>query len=269
MRNRIAQISGHAGGSPHPSSRPPLRFGLHEIDSLLPSGGLAVGALHEVMGAGPDTEHAAVPSLLVAGLLARHERGPVFWAMRGRDLFPPGLAGVGLGPGRVILAECGRDVLAAMEEALRHPALGAVVGEVDGPFGLVASRRLQLAAARSGVTAFALRRSRRFDDPALSAPSAASSRWRVSALPAPGRDDGALDAWPGRAAWRLDLLRCRDTGLSRSWWLEACDATGRITSLERDVPDLRSQRRSFPADRVPVAAVLGGGAAASFGRRSA
>jgi len=48
-------------------------------------------------------------------------------------------------------------VLLAMEEGLRHADLAAVVCEMSGRFGLTASRRLQLAAEASGVTAFALR----------------------------------------------------------------------------------------------------------------
>ncbi len=48
-------------------------------------------------------------------------------------------------------------MLLAMEEGLRHADLAAVVCEMSGRFGLTASRRLQLAAEASGVTAFALR----------------------------------------------------------------------------------------------------------------
>ncbi len=224
-----------------------LRFGFEAVDRRF-AAGLPCGALHEVLGHGPDTEHGTHPSLLIAGLLARHDPDrPVLWAMQRGDLFPPGLAAVGLQPRRLILVEGGRDVLAVMEEALRHAGLAAVVGEVDGRLGLTASRRLQLAAEASGVAAFAIRRSRQFDDPVLLAPSAAVSRWRVTALPS--AHSGLL---LGRAVWRLELLRCRQASPFH-WIVQACDAQGRVAALPRPAAPVR----------VPLAAVLADRPAAS------
>lgn len=206
-----------------------------EIDAALPNGGLALGALHEIAGAGPDTEHGAAAALLTAGILARMA-GPVLWALDQPDLFAPGLAGAGLHPDRVVFALSGKDVLASMEEGLRHPGLAAVVGEIAGRFGLIASRRLQLAAEQTGALAIALRRSRRFDDPALREPTAAATRWLVTALPSPP----ALPHAPsvpglGPARWRLRLTRCRG-GEAGEWITEACDATGRL-HLVSDLAD--------------------------------
>src|ERR1700753_3244224 len=81
------------------SAMPVLPFGHAAIDGVLPGGGLARGALHEVASVGPDTEHAAASALFVAGILARLE-GSVLWVLWQTDLFAPGLAGVGLHPGR-------------------------------------------------------------------------------------------------------------------------------------------------------------------------
>ena len=107
--------------------------------------------MQESVGEGLGAEHAAAPTLFAAGILARR-KGPVLWCLRQRDLFAPGLAGVGLHPDRVIYAETwhDREVLPAMEEGLRVPALAGVVGEV-ARLSLTASRRLQLAAEASGV----------------------------------------------------------------------------------------------------------------------
>src|SRR4029077_3397035 len=79
--------------------------------------------------------------------------------IRGRDLFAPALARIGLHPDRVICCETwkDRDVLPAMEEGLKCRGLAAVVGEAT-PLSLTASRRLQLAAGESGVTALIVRR---------------------------------------------------------------------------------------------------------------
>jgi protein ImuA len=191
------------------------------IDTHLPAHGLQAGALHEAFGAAEEG-FAPEPTLFVAGILARQRR-PVLWCMERRDLFAPGLASVGLHPENVIYAKAARanDVLLLMEEGLRHSSLGGVVGEV-GRMSLTASRRLQLAAEKSGVPAFALRRwfSR---EGKLCEPTAAATRWQVTALPsAPLRTPGI-----GRARWRLDLLRCRG-GEPASWMMEACDAQGRL-----------------------------------------
>ena len=187
---------------------------------------MALGALHEMAGAGPDTEHGAAAALFAAGVLAR-SHGPVLWTVERHDLFAPALAGVGLHPDRLIYAVAGKPaaVLLLMEESLRHPGLAGVVGELDGRLSLTASRRLQLAAEAAGSLAFLLRRSQRHDNPALSEPSAASTRWRIAALPSPplASDTPGL----GRARWRLDLVRCRG-GEPRTWTVEACDAQGRL-----------------------------------------
>ena len=255
LRLRIGRIGGASAGSA--TNRPAIRFGLHAVDAHLPDGGLAAGALHEVGGSGPDTEHGTLPSLLVAGLLAGHQRSrQVLWAMRDDDLFAPGLAAVGLGPNRLILARCGGSVLAVMEEALRHPGLAAVVGEVWDRLDLTASRRLQLAAEASGVVAFAIRRSRRHDDPRLLAPSAAVSRWRVAAAPA-CRPAEPFDQMPDRMPWRLQLLRCRGTPFASHWTLQARDARHPVVP-EPAVPE-PIWRLADPApapDRPSVAAAL-------------
>lgn len=224
LRERVARIE-HAHSRGAPAKHIP--FGVPAIDRALPAGGLRLGALHEAASAGPDTEHAAAATLFVAGILARLD-GPVLWILQQPDLFAPGLAAAGLRPERIVFAEAGKTVLPAMEEGLRHPGLTAVVGELLGRLSLVASRRLQLAAAETGILAILVRRSRGFDDPLLKQPSAASTRWRVAALPSPAALPHAPDTpGMGRARWRLELARCRG-GESGSWIVEAGDATGRL-----------------------------------------
>lgn len=241
LRERISRLDGSAtlrGGV--------VRLGLPEVDSRLPGGGLAAAALHEVAGAGAQVEHGAAATLLVAGLLAPLP-GKVLWVLQQPDLFAPALAGVGLHPDRLLLVQAGRPalVLLVMEEGLRHAGLAAVVGEVSGKLGLTASRRLQLAAEASGVLAVALRRTPRFDDPALAQPTAAVTRWAVAALPSPPPLAHA-PATPGlgRGQWRLDLLRCRG-GVPHSWIVEACDAQGRLSL----VSDLADRQGAAPAWR--------------------
>jgi protein ImuA len=236
LRERIARIERiHVRGSKEQS----LPLGIEAIDKILPTGGIRLGALHEAASAGPDTEHAAAATLFTAGILARLD-GPILWVLRQADLFAPGLAGVGLQPDRVVFAEAGKDVLPVMEEGLRHPGLAAVVAEHTGRLSLVASRRLQLAAEQAGILAILIRRSSSFDDPVLNQPTAAVTRWRITALPSPPALPHAPDTpGLGRARWRLDLTRCRG-GEPGSWIVEACDATGRL-GLVPDVAN-RSSR---------------------------
>ena len=242
LRRRLEALE--RGGRPAGAVLP---FGLAALDAALPQGGLALGALHELAGAGPDEEDGAIAAAFLAGILARlaPER-PVLWCLAAGDLYGPGLAACGLGPERLILAKTPgeRDVLWAMEEGLRSAALAAVIGEVEA-LPSAASRRLQLAAEASGVTAFALRRWRIGERAARqrTAPNAAVTRWRVAALPGARTGDAS---GVGRPRWQLELWRCRG-GVPASWMVEACDATGHVT-LAAELAD----RPAAPAHRPAV-----------------
>jgi protein ImuA len=241
-----------------------LPFGIVEIDQALPGGGLARGALHEILGAGGDEEDGALAAAFAAGIIGRltasptslphalgvgpsplkggeglhislplpplagREGGLVLWCLPRPDLYGPGLASHGLYPGRVVMVRAPHDaeILWAMEEGLRAPGIVAVVGEV-GALPAVASRRLQLAAERSGVTAFLLRRWRDGERAARerALPNAAVTRWRIAALPSrPFRDEPGV----GRPRWRVELLRCRG-GEPACWEMEVPDATDNVS----------------------------------------
>jgi protein ImuA len=196
-----------------------LPFGIGDVDRSLADGGLAAAALHEAAAMRSGLPDEAAATLFLAALAARRA-GPVLWALARRDLFAPGLARAGLRPERVLYAECGRDeeVLAAMEEGLRHGGLAAVVGEARR-VPMAATRRLQLAAEEGGTPALLLRRWRKAADDPLAIPSAAVTRWRIgtassSPLPAAGI---------GRARWHVVLARQRG-GEPHEWILESPDA---------------------------------------------
>lgn len=218
LRRQIDRLHGSS------RARKSLPFGIAPIDRHLPARGLALGALHEVIEHGPASEFAGTATLFTAGILARL-KGPVLWCLTRRDLFSPGLMQVGLHPNRVIYAETSRDgdVLPLIEEGLHEKGLGAVVGEVTR-LGLTASRRLQLAAEASGVTALVIRRWWTMAQKDLThLPTAALTRWRIRPeisedLPADG---------VGRGRWQVDLMRCRGAEPC-SWIVEACDAQGRL-----------------------------------------
>ncbi|MEJ7317026.1 hypothetical protein, partial [Staphylococcus epidermidis] len=70
------------------------------------------------------------------------------------DLYAPGLEQAGLNPATLLFVEVreDKDVLAVMEDGLRHGGLAAVVGEVKRA-NMVATRRLQLAAMTGNTPA--------------------------------------------------------------------------------------------------------------------
>jgi protein ImuA len=207
LRERIRCLE---GGARH--SRAVLPFGIKAIDEHLPEGGLALSALHEVAGGDNGAIDGAAAALFAAGIAAR-TKGRVLWCVTRQDMFAPALAQAGLTPDRVIYVEAGDEkaVLACFEEALRHK-LGAVVGEISH-LSMIASRRLQLAAEGSGVIGLALRRWRGQGEAAeFRQPTAATTRWRISALPPPrlcqcrAWDVPAGDSnWSGAAAGSLRL----------------------------------------------------------------
>ena len=95
---------------------------------------------------------------------------------------------------------------------------------------MTASRRLQLAAEASGAIGIAIRRWRRQTEATdFGQPTAAVTRWRVSALPSRSLPVPGI----GRARWRLELIRAR-AGESADFEVEACDDKGRL-ALPSDV----------------------------------
>jgi protein ImuA len=228
-----------------------LPLGLETIDAALPGGGLALGALHEIMGAGPDEEDGAVPAAFAASLLARlpggATGGPVLWCLQADDLYAPGLYAAGraatfLAPERLLIARCRDDdeILWAMEEGLRSAAPLAVLGEL-ATLSPTAGRRLLLACEASGVTAFVLRRWREghLASRQRAAPSVAVTRWRVAA--APSRDTG--EPGIGTPLWRVELLRCRG-GAPGAW------------TVSEGLIDIESREDHDATDHVALAAGL-------------
>lgn len=219
LRTRIAQLEGD-GARPHEV----LPFGIAPLDRKLAGGGLALGCLHEVAGGGNGVVDGAAAACFVAGIAAR-THGKVLWCVAQADLFAPGLEQAGLPPDRVIHVEAGDDksTLACMEESLRHGGLGAVVADV-ARLPMTASRRLHLAARESGTIGLALRRWRRQAEASnFGQPTAAVTRWRISALPSRPLPVPGV----GRARWLVELIRAR-AGETFSMELEACDGSGHL-----------------------------------------
>lgn len=254
LRDRIRRIE-----QPNARRYGVLPFGVAAIDEALPGGGLALGALHEVLGAGADEEDGAAAAGFAAGIAARlpadsqqkqgDQTGAVLWVLKRGDLYGPGLAEHGLDPARIVLVRAKRDddVLWALEEGLRSPGIAAAVGEV-GRLPMVAGRRLQLAAERSGITVLLLRRWQSGSEAAAERerPSATTTRWRVTAIPSLPLAAADYEPGIGTPRWRVELLRCRG-GEAAGWDTEVADATGAL-SLSAALADRPAAPRRSAAE---------------------
>ncbi|WP_202900665.1 ImuA family protein [Sphingomonas phyllosphaerae] len=212
------------------SRRRIMPFGVPDIDTRLTDGGLRLDALHEIAAATPSLRDDAAATLFVAGIAAR-AWGPILWVVRRRDLFAPALAQSGLLSKRVIHAEADDDagVLALMEEGLRHPALGAVIGEVRRA-SPAATKRVQLSAARGRTVALLLKRPARGSGDPFAVSSPAATRWRIGTVPMVGTT---------RPRWEVTLARQAD-GAPFTATAIACDDTGRLAPMVTR----REQRRA-------------------------
>src|SRR3974390_2779703 len=111
LRERIQRIERSAA-----QAHGVLPFGIEAIDRALPGGGLARGALHEILGAGGDEEDGALAAAFAAGILGRPPAqkslagdGMVLWCLPRPDLYGPGLAAHGLDPAHLVLVRAPRD----------------------------------------------------------------------------------------------------------------------------------------------------------------
>jgi len=199
--------------APRPFAEGVLAFGVPAVDHCL-KGGLRRDGVHEFY-AMPASQGkvgevgAAAAMALLLGAQACAEERPLMWlrvarGKAGRHPYAPGLAELGINPGAVLLMELPDldALLIAGVESVRHGGFGAVVLEVAGRaprLDLTASRRLALAAARSGTTVLLVR------SDATPTSSAAHSRWEVASAPSAPLAANA----PGHPVFDLRLLRQR------------------------------------------------------------
>jgi protein ImuA len=218
LRKALAGIDPSLGPSlPEPEQM--IGTGVPDIDAAL-GGGVPRGALHEI--SPPAPLHLAAATGLAMAFTARAcgAKGQTLWIvtelalMEGGGPYGPGLDLFGLPSASVLVLRVSRavDALWAMEEALRCRALKSVIAELGDDTvadDLTATRRLMLAAREGSCPGFFLRYR------STEAPSAAATRWMVSA--APSRPDfyGGL----GRTRFELSLRKNRRGPCGR-WIIE-------------------------------------------------
>jgi protein ImuA len=177
--------------------------GLGIINHAFPNKSFPKAAVHEFILSGLET--AAASSGFVMGLLSplMNNGGVAMWISAGRQIFPPALKFFGVQPDQFVFIDLKKEaqVMWAMEEALKCPALTAVVGQI-ADVSFTASRRLQLAVEQSQVTGFILR-----NNPRHLTTTACVSRWKITPLPSYSEDGLPGVGFP---EWRVELLRIRN-----------------------------------------------------------
>lgn len=182
---------------------------------------MAYGRVHEIYAAEEGDAAAAAGFAMAMTTMMTRVGQTIFWLRSRRDIRQGGLiqangwAELGGLPAKVVFGAIpdATTLLRAAVAAVQCKTLGAVVVESRGQMremDLTAHRRLALAAEKSGVPLFLLR----FD--ATPAPSAAYTRWQVSAAasqPLPGKA-------PGKPTFDIELLRQKSGPSGMRWRLE-------------------------------------------------
>jgi len=195
-----------------PANGATVDLGLGPIKEAFPNATFPLGAVHEFLAEG--AEATAATSGFIAGLLSplMASNGVSLWISSSRKLFPPALRNFGIQPDRFIFIDLKKEkeVLWAMDEALKCGALTAVVGEMQ-EINFTASRRLQLAVEESQVTGFILR-----SNPRKLNTTACVSRWMITPRPSESLKDLPGIGFP---QWKVELLRMRN-GKSGVWEIQ-------------------------------------------------
>jgi protein ImuA len=186
--------------------------GLGQIDHSFPNASFPIGAMHEFISA--NTEDSTATGGFISAVLGKLMKngGVSLWIGSSRTLFPPALKFFGIEPAKIIFLDLQkeRDVMWAIEEALKCDSLTAVIGEIQ-ELSFTASRRFQLAVEQSRVTGFILRH-----NPQNLNITACVTRWKITHLPTILADE---IPGVGFSRWNVELLKIRN-GKPGSWQIE-------------------------------------------------
>lgn len=186
--------------------------GLEQIERSFPNSVFPTGAIHEFLSDKP--EHEAATEGFISGLMnvLMQNGGICLWISTSVSVFPPALKAFGIEPDRIVFVCLNRqrDILWALEEALKCRALAAVVAEVQ-ELSFAESRRLQLVVEKSRVTGFILRK-----DTRKVGSTTCVARWQITPLPSETEEGLPGLGFP---RWNVRLLKARN-GSPGEWTLE-------------------------------------------------
>lgn len=180
-----------------------LSFGLGMLENAFPYGIFPNSAIHEFLC--DDEEDTAATNGFLSTLLAvlMQNNRPCIWVSPFTQVFPPALKNFGIHPDRIIFIQLpkNKDILWAVEEALKCSGLAAVVAELQ-ELSFAQSRRLQLAVENNKITGFLLRtNSKKINT------TACIARWRISSLPS-FTEKGLPGV--GFPQWQVELLKVKN-----------------------------------------------------------
>lgn len=206
--------------------------GLKSINDAFPNATFPLAAIHEFVATG--MEEAAAASGFISILLSSimQSGGTAIWVGPARTIFPPALKQFGIQPEHIIFIELQKEkeIMWAVEEALKCSALSAVVGELP-ELSFTASRRLQLAVEQSQVTGFILRK-----NPRNLSTTTCIARWCISPMPSALVNDLPGVGFP---TWNVSLLKVRN-GKPGNWQVKWVD--GRLQPLQVSVASTYEQQ---------------------------
>lgn len=221
--DHLARVRRYVAGIARVShAREDARFSTgHEDFDAAFDGGLTRGRVHELFALEADDAASAAGFAAMLALRAGREGAPVLWLRtdeaerRSGRLYGPGLAELGGNPGTLVIGQAPDPValLRGAADAARCAGLPALIVECWGKcpaLDLTASRRLALAAERSGTTVIMLRAD------AEPSPSAAETRWSVRSAGSNGLEADA----PGPPLFEIQLLRRRAGPAGMRWRME-------------------------------------------------
>lgn len=200
-------------------------------------GKLADRAVHELLFDAAAGEYA--PGFLAMLATAEVQRGEIIWVDPFRLVYPPALESLGLQRVTIVRPPA-KDAVWTVAECLGCSAVGTVIGNVPAKMSRVETRRLQLAAERSGAMGLMLRPWGKGAEV-----YAAATRWRVS--PAP-------PAQGGTQAWKVELIHGQGR-LGQTFFVERCRAVP-IGYIPENLPVYLSAPLARRAT-VPASAQLG------------
>jgi len=187
-------------------------LGIGDIAKAFPQDTFPTGAVHEFISyQAPDAAATTGFIIALAGRLMQ-KQGSCLWIGTKRTLYPPSLKQFGIDAAHVICIDLAKqkDVLWAVEEALKCQSLSLVIGELS-EITFNDSRRLQLAVEQSNVTALLHRYNPRSENTL-----ACVARWKIASLAS--SSDIAMPGL-GFSRWHVELSKVRN-GKPSAWDIE-------------------------------------------------
>lgn len=243
---RQLETTGKGAGGSRPSSS----AGCEVLDALLPHAGYVPGSVVEYLRMAPAC---GASSLAWAAAAAAMQSTGGFLVVvdTGGHVYPPGLLCHGIPLNKVVFLrpQSQADALWSIDQALRTPAVAAVVAELERIDDRTA-RRLQLAAEKGAGLALLLR-----GLAARKQPSWAEVQWLVGApssakLAAPLSGKASSSQAPlrhgGHRFLQVQLLRARGGKVGATVELQMDAATGRFQAIPTSLSEHHERKQYVP-----------------------